>query len=98
MPVRREVHIEASPEDVWEALATEEGRERWLHEPEREINVELLDEPQRIVWWWSEEDGPATRVEFTIVEAPPGTRVIVTESIPSFPLATLAASFTRVLA
>ena len=26
MPVRREVDIEASPEEVWEALVTEQGR------------------------------------------------------------------------
>jgi len=44
MPVTREVDVDASPEEVWEALATEEGRERWLQEPEREISVELVDE------------------------------------------------------
>jgi hypothetical protein len=35
MSVRREIDVEASPEEVFEALATEEGRERWLSEPER---------------------------------------------------------------
>src|SRR5689334_6636470 len=44
MSVRREVEIEASPEEVWDALATEEGRERWLEEdPDREIHVEVAD-------------------------------------------------------
>jgi uncharacterized protein YndB with AHSA1/START domain len=101
MAVRREIDVEASPEEVWEALATEEGRERWLDEPERDIHVERLDAPHRLVWWWAGAEEPATRVEFLILagtEMRPQTRVIVTESVPSFPLAMLAASFTRVLA
>jgi uncharacterized protein YndB with AHSA1/START domain len=96
MPVTREVDVDASPEEVWEALATEEGRERWLQEPEREISVELVDEPQRLVWWWSAEEQPPTRVEFLIVAMPLGTRVVVTESIPVFPVAALAMSFAGV--
>ena len=53
MRTRREIEIEATPEEVWEALATEEGRERWLEdEPEREIHVETADAPHRLVWWW----------------------------------------------
>ena len=101
MAVRREIEVDASPEEVWEALATEEGRERWLDEPERDIHIELLDAPHRVVWWWAGADEPATRVEFLVVagsESHAITRVIVTESEPSFPLAMLAASFTKVLA
>jgi uncharacterized protein YndB with AHSA1/START domain len=98
MAVRREIDVDASPEEVWEALVTEEGRERWLEEPEREIHVEVLDAPHRLVWWWAGAEEPATRVEFLIVAEPPGTRVVVTESDPSFPIAMLAASFERVLA
>jgi uncharacterized protein YndB with AHSA1/START domain len=60
MSVSREIDVDAPPEQVWEALATEEGRERWLDEPGRDM--------------------------------------IVTESTPSFPLATLAASFALVAA
>ena len=44
MPVTREVDVEATREEVWEALATDEGRERWLAEPERAIRVEVSDE------------------------------------------------------
>ena len=98
MPVRREVDVEASPEEVWEALATEDGRERWLDEPNREISVELAEAPHRLVWSWAEEGEPATRVEFLIVAAPHGARILVTESVPSFPLAMLAASFALVAA
>ena len=96
--VRREVEIEATPEEVWEALATEEGRERWLDDPEREIHVEVADEPSRLVWWWWHGDEPATRVEFLVVAAPAGTRVVVTETIPSFPLTALASSLALVAA
>ena len=91
MSVRREVEIEASPEEVWDALATEEGRERWLEEdPEREIHVELADEPSRLVWWWWRGEEPATRVEVLVVAAPAGARVVVVESRPAFPLVALA--------
>jgi uncharacterized protein YndB with AHSA1/START domain len=98
MPVCREVDIEASPEEVWEALVTEEGRDRWLDEPGRDVHVEVLDAPHRLVWWWAGEDEPATRVEFLVAASPSGTRVVVTETEPSFPLATLAASFALVAA
>jgi uncharacterized protein YndB with AHSA1/START domain len=96
--VTREVLVDASPEEVWEALASEEGRERWLGEPAREIRVEQADEPHRLVWWWSQADEPATRVEFLVVAAPRGTRVVVTESLPAFPLAMFASSFALVCA
>jgi len=98
MAVRREIDVDATPEEVWEALVTDEGRERWLEEPERDIHVEVLDAPHRLVWWWAGKEEPATRVEFRIVAEPAGTRVVVTESVPSFPIAMLAASFERVLA
>jgi uncharacterized protein YndB with AHSA1/START domain len=98
MPARREIEIEATPEEVWESIATEEGREHWLDEPEREIHVESEDPPRRLVWWWWREEEPATRVEFLVVAAPAGARVIVIESVPTFPLAALAASFSFALA
>jgi uncharacterized protein YndB with AHSA1/START domain len=98
--VRREVEVEATPEEVWEALITEEGRERWLEEPDRrEIHIESADPPRRLVWWWGSEEQSATRVDFRIVALPSSTRVVVTESSPSsFPLAMLASSFALVAA
>jgi uncharacterized protein YndB with AHSA1/START domain len=98
MPARREVDVDASPEEVWEALVTEEGRETWLQEPDRDVYVEVVEAPNRLVWWWVGEDEPATRVEFEIVAAPAGARVVVTESEPAFPIAMLATSFVQVLA
>ncbi len=96
--VRREVEVDASPEEVFEALITEEGRERWLEEPEREIHIESADPPNRLVWWWSSEEQAATRVDFRILALPRGTRVVVTESSPSFPIAAMAASLELVAA
>ncbi|MGB2710478.1 MAG: hypothetical protein WBC33_03110 [Conexibacter sp.] len=98
MAAVREIEVEATPEEVWEALATEEGRERWLDEPEREIHVEAVEAPHRLVWWWWEGEQPATRVEILVTAAPAGARVVVTESAPSFPLATLAAGLAAVAA
>jgi uncharacterized protein YndB with AHSA1/START domain len=95
---RTEVEIEASPEQVWEALVTEQGRETWLQEPDREVHVEVVQAPSRLVWWWGSEDGPATRVEFEIVAVPDGARVVVTESEPAFPISLFAMSFAPVLA
>jgi len=97
--VRREVVIEASPAEVWEWLATEDGRGRWLEEDaEREIHVEVADEPERLVWWWSGGGGTPTRVELRVVAAPAGARVIVTEMAPCFPLTMFAAAFALVAA
>jgi hypothetical protein len=99
MAVRREIDVDASPEEVWEALATEEGRERWLGEPERDIHIEVLEAPHRLVWWWAGEQEPATRVEFLVVAgigSRSSTRVTVIESTPSFPLLALSASLALV--
>jgi uncharacterized protein YndB with AHSA1/START domain len=96
MAVRREIEIEASPDEVWEALATEEGRERWLAEPERDIEVEVLDSPHRLVWWWRTDEEPPTRVEFLVVAVPAGSRVIVIETAPAFPIVMFARSFALV--
>jgi uncharacterized protein YndB with AHSA1/START domain len=97
MPAQQQVDVAATPEEVWEALVTEEGRERWLGEPERDIHIEVLDAPNRLVWWWTDAERPTTRVEFLIVAVPAGgSRVIVRESEPSFPLALLASAFAMV--
>jgi uncharacterized protein YndB with AHSA1/START domain len=98
--VRREVEIDAPPEEVWEAISTEEGRARWLEDdPVREIHVEPTTEPGRIVWWWwhSDQVQERRRVELLVVAASVGTRVIVIESAPMLPLARLQAAFTPAL-
>ena len=98
MNVRREIEIEAPPEEVWEAVSTEEGRERWLAD-DRDVLVEVVEAPKRLVWWWPGESEEAfTRVEVEIVAVPAGSRVVVVESAPAFPLTMLAARLAAVAA
>lgn len=103
--VTREIEIEAPVEDVWETLATESGRDRWLEpDPDRVLIVERQESPNRIAWWWWSEETPATHVEIEVVAIPVGARVIVTETAPisataaRLPLARMAASLHRSLA
>jgi uncharacterized protein YndB with AHSA1/START domain len=98
MAVRREIDVEATPEEVFEALVTEHGRERWLDDGERDVDVEVVEEPSRLVWWWGADGEPPTRVEFEVVAAPGGARVVVTESEPAFPIELLATSLAAVAA
>jgi uncharacterized protein YndB with AHSA1/START domain len=96
--VRRQIDVEADPADVWEAIATEEGRSEWLEaDPDRELLVEIEEAPERIVWWWWHADRAAAprRVELRVVAIPAGARVIVTESLPELPLAGLARCLAR---
>ncbi|HEX3616962.1 MAG TPA: hypothetical protein VHU61_10515 [Solirubrobacteraceae bacterium] len=101
--VTREVTIDAPPEEVWEAVSTDEGRERWLEPDEhRRIVVERTMAPSHISWWWWNEsdDEPARHVDIDVVANPDGgTRVTVTETQPAIlPTARLAASFELVCA
>jgi hypothetical protein len=97
--VRRETVIEASPDEVWTAIATEQGRRRWLEEDRLgEIRVEEEAPPARLVWWWAAADGMPTRVELIVSAVAEGTRVVVIESAPRFPIAALASSLSRVCA
>jgi uncharacterized protein YndB with AHSA1/START domain len=99
--VWREVEIEATPEEVWESVSTEEGREQWLEpDPERDLVVTETDAPNRIVWWWSTgaQDEDARKVELIIVGVPGGSRVIAIESAPTLPLTMLASACTQTLA
>jgi uncharacterized protein YndB with AHSA1/START domain len=101
--VTREVEIDAPVEEVWEAVSTDEGRERWLEpDDDRTIVVEETDAPTHVSWWWWHESDsePARHVDVWVVGVPDGgSRVIVTETQPAFvPLAQLAASFELVCA
>ncbi|MDE3134205.1 MAG: hypothetical protein KGL15_09080 [Acidobacteriota bacterium] len=99
--VTREITVDAPLEDVWEAVSTEEGRERWLEpDADRRLVVERTMAPSHISWWWWNEsdDEPARYVDVDVVALPDGdTRVTVTESQPAMlPMARLAASFALV--
>ena len=90
------VDIDSTPEDVFDLLASEAGRDSWLEpDPDRTIVVEdeqppRGDESGRISWWWwSGEDAPR-QVELWVVAIPAGSRVIAIESAPAIPLTMLA--------
>ena len=94
-----EIDVEASPEEVCEALATEEGRERWLDEPDRQIHVESAEPPHRLVWWWASEEQPghARRLPI-VVAAPAGDARDGHRERAELPAALLAAAFEPVRA
>jgi uncharacterized protein YndB with AHSA1/START domain len=94
--IERELLIDASPEDVWEAI-TSEG---WLAD---EVTLDLVpggdaefrtrDEvksgwvedvhaPDRLAFWWAVDGEPATRVELTLSPADELTRLRVVETRP----------------
>jgi len=90
------VDVDAPPEEVFELLASEAGRDAWLEpDPDRTIVVESEQPPAdgesgRIAWWWwSGEDAPR-QVELWVVAVPAGSRVIAIESAPAMPLTMLA--------
>ena len=92
--VTREVTIDAPLEDVWEAVSTDEGRERWLEpDDDRTLVVEEAEPPSHISWWWWHESDnePARHVDVSVVAVPDGgTRVTVTETQPTMvPIAQL---------
>jgi hypothetical protein len=93
------VEVDASPEDVFELLATEHGREAWLEpDAERTIVVESEQPPGegesgRIAWWWWSRDEAPRHVELWVVGVPAGSRVIAIESSPALPLTLLAQAF-----
>jgi uncharacterized protein YndB with AHSA1/START domain len=90
--VEREVTVPDGPDEVWRSLTQPE----WLGEDatielreagdvragDRSGFVEEVDAPRRLVFWWSEPDEGATRVELELDEMESGTRIRVTESRP----------------
>ena len=92
MELSREITLPATAAEVWESLADPD----WLGEyasielhPAGEIRagersgfVEEVEEPRRLVFWWSRPDEEATRVEIELEETDGKTCVRVAESRP----------------
>jgi uncharacterized protein YndB with AHSA1/START domain len=92
METTRKIALDAPPEEVWESL----GEPDWLgHDaaidlrPAGEVRagdrtgfVEEVEEPRRLVFWWSEPGEDATRVEVELEDEGETTVVRVTESRP----------------
>jgi uncharacterized protein YndB with AHSA1/START domain len=92
MELTREITLPATAEEVWRSLAEPD----WLGEdasidlrPDGEVRagertgfVEEVDEPRRLVFWWSEPGEDATRFELEREEDADETVVRVAESRP----------------
>ncbi len=94
--IEREVLVEASPEEVWDAIT----RAGWLaDEVELELQpggdalfrsgeevktgwVEDVRRAERLTFWWAVDGEPATRVELTLVDEIAATRLRVVETRP----------------
>jgi uncharacterized protein YndB with AHSA1/START domain len=90
--VERELVVPEPREEVWRSLSEPE----WLGEDaaidlrpagelrvgERTGFVEEADMPERLVFWWSEPDHEASRVELELREVEEGTLIRVVESRP----------------
>lgn len=75
--------VELEPWPGGEARFATAGRERsgWVEQatpPQRSTRAH----PGRLVFWWSEDGEPATRVELEVAAVPEGARVRVTETRP----------------
>jgi uncharacterized protein YndB with AHSA1/START domain len=92
MEFEKEIRLPASAEEVWRSLSEPE----WLGEdahielrPDGEVRagdrtgfVEDVEEPRRLVFWWSAPDEDATRVELDFEDDGDETIVRVVESAP----------------
>jgi uncharacterized protein YndB with AHSA1/START domain len=106
MELTREITLPATAEEVWRSLA----EPTWLGEdasielrPDGEVRagertgfVEAVEEPRRLVFWWSKPDEEATRVELELEEDGEETHVRVAESRPLHMLDLYGADYVNV--
>ncbi len=94
--IERELVVDASPEEVWDAIVGD----GWLaDEVELDLRVggdaifrsgeqtktgwvEDVLAPERLAFWWAVDGQPATRVELRVLTEQDATRVRVVESRP----------------
>jgi uncharacterized protein YndB with AHSA1/START domain len=94
MEVQREVTIDASPAEVWEALSEPALMRDWLFDAgeERPLEVDEVEEAERLAFRWRRDGQHETSVVFTLEPVPTGTRVVVVESGLRAPLAAASAA------
>jgi uncharacterized protein YndB with AHSA1/START domain len=85
--VTRSVDLDASVEDVWQAVADPAERARWLDDEDarsRHVRVDESAPGERLVWtWWRPGDeGDASTVSVVLAPLDGGrTRLVVTERL-----------------
>jgi uncharacterized protein YndB with AHSA1/START domain len=95
--VTRSVDLDAGLDDVWRAVTEPGERALWLDDPDavaRRVRVDEADPGRRLVWtWWHPGDeGDASTVAVTLAPLDGGrTRLVVTETLPARPTATMSA-------
>jgi uncharacterized protein YndB with AHSA1/START domain len=95
--VTRSVDLDAGLDDVWRAVTEPGERALWLDDPDavaRQMRVDEADPGRRLVWtWWHPGDeGDASTVAVTLAPLDGGrTRLVVTETLPARPTATMSA-------
>jgi uncharacterized protein YndB with AHSA1/START domain len=95
--VTRSVDLDAGLDDVWRAVTEPGERALWLDDPDavaRQMRVDEADPGRRLVWtWWHPGDeGDASTVDVTLAPLDGGrTRLVVTETLPARPTATMSA-------
>ena len=94
--IERELWLPATPEEVWNAVTSDgwlsdrvslELRPGGDAEFETDGQVragwvEEVSMPERLSFWWAEDDAPASRVELQIQERDDGTRLRIIETRP----------------
>jgi hypothetical protein len=74
--IRREVELPATPEEVWDAVATGPGTASWLFPEEADPNdIVESDRPRKFAVRTESEDGSFNALEF-VIEARGGTAVL----------------------
>ena len=94
--IERELWLAAEPETVWEAVTSDgwlADRVSLDLRPGGEASFESLDRvrtgwiedvsaPERLSFWWSDDDEPASRVELRIEARGDSTRLRIVETRP----------------
>lgn len=94
--IEREVWLPASPEVVWDAVTSDgwlaervaldlrPGGEAEFVSADRVRSgwVEEVSAPERLSFWWSDDDEPASRVELRIEARGDSTRLRIVETRP----------------
>ena len=94
--IEREVWLPAPPETVWDAVTSDgwlaervsldlrPGGEARFESADRVRSgwIEDVSAPERLSFWWSDDDEPASRVELRIEAREESTRLRIVETRP----------------